>query len=248
MQYVYRYLDNSIPVYVGIASDLARRINQHKHDKLSKIKNPIIEYIPVENRGDAEILETYLINHYETAKGYNIKKTTKGKLSFLDVVEDIPWVIYNGYVNPLLAPFHVSDLVSKPKEVIVEKVVTVKKTVQPGEMSEQQKIDIYHNNHHKNAVFLKREEGIEIKLIADLKLKLREASEKGYEPEYIRFVQKGIELHAERLKCIRECLNRLWDGKSDPVFLQSMIRAGEILKEEEQLIQRYKEKKQCTKN
>ncbi len=128
LQYVYKYVDDtSRVVYVGITNDIQNRVRQHKHDKLRAVKNPIIYYFPVKYRADADMLETYLINHYGTGKYYNVSKTQKGDFSFFDICDDLPWHRYSSKVDEQLKPFIVSDLIEKGKEVVVEKKVFVNK-------------------------------------------------------------------------------------------------------------------------
>ena len=72
MEYVYKYENiNNTVVYVGITNNLTRRIREHQEDKLGEIKKPTIYYFPVKYRGDADMLETYLIDYYKTGKYYN---------------------------------------------------------------------------------------------------------------------------------------------------------------------------------
>ena len=116
-EYVYRYVGkNGETVYVGITNNMDKRVEQHTHDKLSVLRNPIIEYFAVENRCDAEILETYLINHYDTGKHYNVKKANRGDVSFLKDVE-FPWVRYGSGDEP--KKFHVKQNVVRVKEKVV---------------------------------------------------------------------------------------------------------------------------------
>lgn len=129
MQYVYKYLNNrGDTVYIGITNDMHRRVKEHKSDKLSEIKNPLIFYFPVKYRGDAEMLETYLIGWYGTKKYYNVSKTKKGDFSFLDVVEDFPWQHYEEGSITNEKPFAISDVIGT-KEVVVEKEVVKYKKI-----------------------------------------------------------------------------------------------------------------------
>ena len=92
MQYVYRYLGKKNEVlYVGIMNNIGYRIKQHETDKLQEIKKPKIEYFAVKYRCDADLLETYLISHFHPK--YNVAKTKKGNVSFLDGVE-FPWMTF----------------------------------------------------------------------------------------------------------------------------------------------------------
>lgn len=145
MQYVYKYLNNrGDVVYVGITNNMARRVKEHKSDKLADIKNPMIYYFPVKHRGDAEMLETYLIGWYGTKKYYNTAKTRKGDFSFLDVVEDFPWQRYeeDGAIEKI--PFVISEVIGT-KEVIVEKEKIVKEKVYVDKESSANDIINRHN-------------------------------------------------------------------------------------------------------
>ena len=128
MEYVYKY-ENDVGkvVYVGITNNMQRRISEHKNDKLEEIEDPIIYYFPVSTRADAEMLETYLINHYKTGQYYNVSKTKKGIFTFLDVCDLLPWAKWNGECNAEEKPFVFSSLLSKEniREVVVEKNVYV---------------------------------------------------------------------------------------------------------------------------
>lgn len=125
VQYVYKYVDNCGDVaYVGITNNLSNRVKQHMHDKLQGIKDPTIYYFPVRYRGDAEMLETYLIYHYRTGRRYNVSKTKKGNFSFLDICEELPWKRFTGTVDKHTTPFQVSQV---KKEVVIEKETVVEK-------------------------------------------------------------------------------------------------------------------------
>lgn len=117
MEYVYRYLNASgVTVYVGITNDMKRRVAQHKTDKLSNIRNGKVEFFGVENRTDADLLETYLINHFKTGNYYNVSKANRGDVSFLDGVE-FPWTEYVDGAEPIT--FNVKS----PVKVVEKKVV-----------------------------------------------------------------------------------------------------------------------------
>lgn len=108
MEYVYRYLSGEKTIYVGITNNLKRRIEAHKHDKLQFIKNQSIECFAVNYREDAEILEEYLINHYETGNYFNIKKVKNGKVSFIGDIAKIPWQKYDPNNIPTI-PFVINN-------------------------------------------------------------------------------------------------------------------------------------------
>lgn len=129
MEYVYRYVDcNGETVYVGITRNMQRRVRQHQTDKLKDIENPTIYCFPVKYRGDAEMLETYLINWYGTGKHYNVAKTQKGDFSFLDVCNDLPWRQYGLCDLSMEKPFVISDIIAT-KKVVVKKKVRVREKV-----------------------------------------------------------------------------------------------------------------------
>ena len=86
--YVYRYENEGEIVYVGITSDMKRRVEQHKYDKLGELNNPIIRYFRVPSKTDAEILETALIGYYKTGEKFNVAKSKKG-----------PTVVVNEYIS-----------------------------------------------------------------------------------------------------------------------------------------------------
>lgn len=188
MQYIYKYVDDtSAVVYVGITDDMKRRIREHKSDKLKGIKNPIVFYFPVKYRADAEMLETYLINHYGTGKYYNVSKTKKGDFSFFDMCDQLPWTMFTGEINTMTKPFVVSMLAKEEK--IVEKTVFVDKQSTEG-------------------IIRKGYEDAEkaLNLIDDL-INFEETlidgvtSLNGHEEN--AFVMRGLCLHKKRLQCAR---------------------------------------------
>ena len=122
-QYVYKYVDGGIEKYVGITNDLPKRFYQHTKDKLNEMENPDVYYFPVKHRGDADMLETYLINYYNTGKYYNVAKTQKGDFSFFDVCDRLPWVLYEGSVDESLPTFSVSGLIGAKNTEVVYKTV-----------------------------------------------------------------------------------------------------------------------------
>lgn len=125
MQYVYKYVLSGETLYVGITSNMERRVREHTYDKLADIApKSTIFYFPVMTRGDAEILETYLISYYNTGKHFNEAKTSKGEHHFLgDLCENLPWMPYEGKTDLYASPYVLSAIRChqvKPK-VIVQK-------------------------------------------------------------------------------------------------------------------------------
>lgn len=123
MEYVYKYVDEGVCKYIGITNDLQKRFYQHTKDKLKEMLNPDVFYFPVCHRGDADMLETYLINYYKTGDYYNVSKTKKGDFSFLDICDRLPWVLYDGSIDTSLEPFSVSGLIGKKNIEIIYKPV-----------------------------------------------------------------------------------------------------------------------------
>ena len=140
MQYVYRYVKNKKVMYVGITNNMQRRVRQHAQDKLSDLAGATIQCFAVKTRADAELLETYLINHYGTGKYYNVSKTKKGEVSFLGDLSNLPWVEYNGKPNCKMPCFTVGDLFPKNKT----EVKTIEMKVVPKGASYDQIIDDFY--------------------------------------------------------------------------------------------------------
>lgn len=189
LQYVYKYLDDrGTVVYVGITNDMKKRVYQHRSDKLGEIKNPVIYYFPVKYRADADMLETYLINYYDTKKYYNVSKTSKGDVSFLgEICDCLPWRMFMGRVDEDVEPFVASTL---KKEVIVTETTLV----------DMRSID---------GIIKKHDEDIEnVKCYID-----REISDERQVIDFIKsfdeerknipFVARGLYLHKKRLLCLR---------------------------------------------
>ena len=171
VEYVYKYLNNrGDTVYVGITNDMHRRVKEHKSDKLSAIKNPLIFYFPVKYRGDAEMLETYLIGWYGTKKYYNVAKTRKGDFSFLDVVEDFPWQHYEEGMITDEKPFAISDVIGT-KEVVVEKEVIVEKKIYIDQDTDGYAIDKFHRDCCSFKDFLDEQIATGKQMIEELKSK-----------------------------------------------------------------------------
>lgn len=197
-QYVYKYVDGGIEKYVGITNDLPKRFYQHTKDKLNEMKNPDVYYFPVKHRGDADMLETYLINYYNTGKYYNVAKTQKGDFSFLDVCDRLPWVLYDGNVNESLPLFSVSGLVgAKNTEVVYKTVIkNVDKVIYVDEKSTDKRINMYLDKIRNLSDYLEYEINCDTQVIQYLEKLLLNAEY----AEQIDFIQKGLYLHKKRLQ------------------------------------------------
>lgn len=195
LNYVYKYVENGVVKYIGITNNMQKRFYQHTKDKLSEMCNPDVYYFPVKYRGDADMLETYLINHYNTKSYYNVAKTQKGDFSFFDVCDRLPWVLYEGYVDMDLEPFTVSSVVGKKYVEPVEVVKLVDRNSVDGkawELFESQKItrDLIE---------------FECKIVSLLEYLLET------EPDSSKtlFRKKGLSLHKRRVKLAEEFLKAL---------------------------------------
>lgn len=90
---VYRYIDVDGAVkYIGIVhrGTLGGRHIAHKHDKWYK-KEYKLEYITVQNRSEAEALESHFISKYSPE--YNTAKKGWGEIGFAPEVE---WEEFKG--------------------------------------------------------------------------------------------------------------------------------------------------------
>lgn len=197
-QYVYKYVDGGIEKYVGITNDLPKRFYQHTKDKLNEMKNPDVYYFPVKHRGDADMLETYLINYYNTGKYYNVAKTQKGDFSFFDVCDRLPWVLYDGNVNESLPLFSVSGLIGAKNTEVVYKTVTeyVDKPIYIDEKSTSKREEKCWNDIKKTSDYLKHEINCDTEVIKFLENLILD---KEYS-ECMDFIQKGLYLHKKRLQ------------------------------------------------
>ena len=100
MPYIYRYIDleKQETIYVGKVTGfkdmwndpLTRRHRQHERDEWYKANpdNIIMQFIEINSNTDADILETWLINFYDSEQLYNKSKTKMGK-SALNLYESI---------------------------------------------------------------------------------------------------------------------------------------------------------------
>lgn len=205
MEYVYKY-ENDVGkvLYVGITNNMQRRVSQHKNDKLEIIENPIIYYFPVSTRADAEMLETYLINHYKTGQYYNVSKTKKGIFTFLDVCELLPWVKWNGECNAKEKPFVFSSLIGKEN---IKEVTVVKKVYVDSSKSISKKIDKQHNDRIQLRDAIKERTKYEEDVIEYLQKEIK--AHPGNE-----IARQGLALHLQVRKAIR-----LWDilDEKDPI-------------------------------
>lgn len=190
MQYVYKYVnDRSDVVYVGITNNMKNRIQQHKSDKLKNIKNPVIYYFPVKYRADAEMLETYLINYYGTGRYYNVSKTKKGDVSFLDnICDSLPWTRFINKAELNLEPFVVSA--NFVKEKIIEKKVYVDFNSTESAIRKKDE-DAKIINEKLNELI-----DFENEIINKLQEMIRDFNSND-------FIDKGLYLHKKRLLCAR---------------------------------------------
>ena len=203
-QYVYKYVDGSgTVVYVGITNNICKRIAEHKYDKLSVLKKPTIMYFPVKYRQDAEMLETYLINHYGTGKHFNVKKKDRGDVSFLGECDDLPWIVFDGDVDSSATPFSLDSFVKR--EVVTEEVVrevpVIKYIDEPK--NDEEAMAKFWKEQAEILDYLKNESNEETKIINALKLVLVEDGQ--YEKNKRvsdKDIRIGISLHLERLSVI----------------------------------------------
>lgn len=95
--YVYRYIDmnDNVIKYVGIVvkGTLPNRHKQHTRDAWYKDGKFICECIEVDNKSEAEAIESHLISLYETDKYYNKAKTGWGINKYLPM--EYEWKIAN---------------------------------------------------------------------------------------------------------------------------------------------------------
>lgn len=93
MPYIYRYidLDKGEVIYVGKVTKykdvgydpLRKRHEQHtREDWYKDRENVLMQYVEVDSHCDADILETWLINYYDSEQLLNSAKKDWGKCSF----------------------------------------------------------------------------------------------------------------------------------------------------------------------
>lgn len=205
MQYVYKYVDTSRNVvYVGITNNLKRRIAEHKTDKLGAYKT--VYYFPVNTRGDAEMLETYLINHYGTSKYSNVAKTQKGDFTFLDKwCDELPWTNFTGKVDSSLKPFVISDL--------IENQPIIKQQSEIMFRLDDKSIDGIINRYHLEIDYLRKDIDREITSEERAISEIREVRNDPNNTERISLCDVGITLHMVRWKVL---LGMLYNLKEDP--------------------------------
>ncbi len=192
LNYVYKYVENGIVKYVGITNNMQKRFYQHTKDKLSEMSNPDVYYFPVRYRGDAYMLETYLINHYNTKSYYNVAKTQKGDFSFFDICDRLPWVLYEGCVGTDLEPFTVSSVIGKKYVEPMEVVKLVDRNSVDGrawELFESQQIAQDLVEFEETVVSFLERRIVEVEL-----------------DRHISFIRKGLNLHKRRLNLAKEFL------------------------------------------
>lgn len=133
MPYVYRYIDlqKEEVVYIGKVTydkndqgtdGLVKRHYQHKTDDWYKEigdENLLLQYIQFPSHTDADIMETYLINYYDTGQLRNKSKTGWGKPSY-----DLYTAAINGrWISFLGSDFSCKDEISKQVSFLVESLM-----------------------------------------------------------------------------------------------------------------------------
>ncbi len=208
MQYVYKYIiQSSKVVYVGITNNLVSRIKQHEHDKLSVLNNPTIMYFPVKHRQDAEILETYLINHYGSGKYFNVKKKDRGNVSFLGECDELPWITFDGNVDLSAKPFSIDSFVKREvvREEVIKEVPIVKYVDTP--QTDAEIIKMAWEEQAEALDYLEEESDAENKIIKALMLLLTPNTQ-WFKKDSVsdEDIKEGIALHRERLSVIKKMI------------------------------------------
>lgn len=89
--YIYKYVENNKPIYIGISNKLHNRVRQHKmEDKFQKHSKAEIFYAPMSSRQEAKAFETLLIGKYKPM--LNISENNNTVL-FCDINEPY-WIPY----------------------------------------------------------------------------------------------------------------------------------------------------------
>ncbi len=226
--YVYKYVDTlGNVVYVGITNNLKRRVNEHKIDKLQVYDDVRIDYFPVNTRGDAEMLETYLINYYKTSKYSNVAKTKKGDFTFLDRCNELPWTTFTGKVDNTLKSFVISDL--------IENQPIIKQQSEIMFRLDDKSIDGIVNRYNLEKDNLRKDVDREITSEERAISEIREVRNDPNNTEKISLCDVGITLHMVRWKVL---LGMLYNLNEYPLpdfkYLQKLsILSGEALKNTE---------------
>ena len=133
MPYVYRYIDlqKEEVVYIGKVTydkndqgtdGLVQRHYQHKTDDWYEEigdENLLLQYIHFPSHTDADIMETYLINYYDTGQLRNKAKTGWGKPSY-----DLYTAAINGrWRNFRQGPISTRDEISNQISFLVESLM-----------------------------------------------------------------------------------------------------------------------------
>ena len=109
--YIYKYVINQVPKYIGKTTDLRRRINEHTKDKLANLSNNCdIYYFKCPNKTSMDSWEYFLINKYHPE--YNI--SLKDKTVLLDVKEP-EWIKYS-FIE------HKNNIIIFPKNSVQDEV------------------------------------------------------------------------------------------------------------------------------
>lgn len=203
MEYVYKYVDEGVCKYVGITNDMQKRFYQHTKDKLNEMKNPDVFYFPVYHRGDADMLETYLINYYKTGNYYNVSKTKKGDFSFLDICDRLPWVLYDGSVDCTLEPFSVSGLIGKKNTEVIYKPIYKDKIVYVDKNDTDAQIAEFLHDYYDHVKKIDKEISIEVEII-NLLIKLIDEVGESIVKDHYAHILKGKDLHNKKLSILKQ--------------------------------------------
>lgn len=232
-QYVYKYIDqDGTVVYVGITNNMINRVNQHKTDKLKYIVNPTIMYFPVKHRQDAEMLETYLINHYGTGKYFNVKKKDRGKVSFLGECENLPWLVFDG--KTISNEPYVADKNIK-KEVVEVEIVKEKEVVKyvDSHSSETEIINKFYQDEEEILSYLNDEMKGEIQIVNFLD-GLLNGKCNAKKKVSNNCISTGLRLHKKRLDVIKRTIDYFEESpviRDDSDLYNLMSEAASVFEE-----------------